>query len=60
VIVLCVVPLRVKNNVTCFAGALHGVPILQTGAVGLRITVPWRVPSKSVSADAKATIVAES
>ena len=57
---LRVEPLRVKESVTCFAGALHGVPTRQTGAIGPRITVPWIVPVSRATAETSATKVTES
>ena len=59
-VVLRVEPRRVKESVTCFAGALHGTPMRQTGAIGPRITVPWMVPVRSATAETSATKVTES
>jgi hypothetical protein len=49
-----------KDTVACFAGALQGVPTRQTGAVGLRKTVPWIVPVRRATAETSAIKVTES
>jgi hypothetical protein len=46
--------------VTCFAGALQGMPSRHTGAIGPRMTVPCSVPVRSTTAETSATKVTES
>src|SRR3954465_10030158 len=49
---------RTNEMRRCFAGAVHGEPVMQTGAIGPRVTVPCSPPAGVAKArNATATAV---